>query len=175
MKISRLISVLCVAALLLCAVGCAKTPAGVPSGMMRASAEVCDYDLFVPKDWIVTETGTATSAYKSDSDPTSVSVMSWSMPYADSTVDEWWKGYEEEFTLIFSDFTVEVAGEDTLLGASAAKKYVYTGVLGENTYRYTQYAAVRSGELYLLTFTELAEGADHSPEFTSIVTNFAWR
>lgn len=175
MKFSRLLSVLCVAALLLTAVGCAKTPGAAPSGMICASAEVSDFDLFVPKDWIVTETGNAASAYKSDSDPTSVSVMSWSMPYADSAVDEWWKGYEEEFTLIFSDFTVEIEGEDTLLGASGAKKYVYTGVLGENTYRYTQYATVRGGVLYLLTFTELAEGVDHSTEFASIVENFAWR
>ncbi len=175
MKISRLFSAFCAVILLFSLAACAKAPGEAPYGMISASAEVSDFDLFVPKEWIVTETGNAASAYKSDTDPTSVSVMSWSMPYADSTVDEWWKGYEEEFTLIFSDFTVEVDGEDTLLGASGAKKYVYTGVLGENTYRYTQYAAVRSGVLYLLTFTELAEGADHSAEFTSIVTNFAWR
>ena len=175
MKFPRLLSAFLAAILLFSLASCAKTPGTAPSGMISASPEVADFDLFVPKDWIVTETGNAASAYKSDTDPTSVSVMSWSMPYIDSAVDEWWSGYEAEFTLIFSDFTVEVEGEDTLLGASGAKKYVYTGTLGENTYRYTQYATVRAGVLYLMTFTELAEGTDHSTEFASIVENFAWR
>ncbi len=175
MKISRLISVLCLCALLLTLTACGKTPADVPSGMQRASAETCDFDLFVPETWIVTETGNAASAYKSDNDPTSVTVMGWSMPYVDSPVEEWWTGYEEEFSLIFREFTVE-SEEKTLLGGTSANKYVYTGVLGENTYRYTQYAAVRQGVLYLLTFTELAASeADHTAEFTEIIENFTWR
>lgn len=173
-RFSRFISILCVSALLFSLASCARQPSDVPAGMIRASAETCDFDLFVPSEWIVTDTGNAASAYKSDSDPTSVSVMSWTMPYLDSPVDEWWTGYEEEFSLIFSDFTVE-SEETTLLGGASANKYVYTGVLGENTYRYTQYAAVRGGVLYLLTFTELANGADHTADFTAITDNFAWR
>lgn len=174
MKFSRLISVFCAALLLLSLAGCGRAHADVPAGMQRASAETCDYDLFVPKEWVVTESGNAASAYKSDSDPTSVSVMSWAMSYIDSTVEEWWETYKGQFEEVFTDFTVE-SEEATLLGGEGANKYVYTGVLGENTYRYTQYASVRGGVVYLLTFTELANGEDHTADFSAIVDSFAWR
>ncbi len=169
----RILSAVIAAVLLLSLSACGGDPA-VPYGMVRASDAFCDYALFIPEEWVVNQTGAATAAYRSASDPTSVSVMSWSLPYADSTVADWWEGYEAEFSLIFTDFAVELE-ESVLLGGASASKFVYTGTLGENTYRYTQYAAARGGVLYLITFTELADtGIDHSEDFTKILDNFTF-
>jgi len=148
----------------------------LPDGMIRATDGTTDFDLFVPDDWTVDLTGAAVSAYKSASDPTSVSVMSWALPHADSTVGDWWETYKSEFEMVFSEFTLETDGEDTLLDGAAAKKYVYTGRLGENTYRYTQLASARGGIVYLLTVTEItASGVDHTEDIDKITENFRWK
>ena len=173
MQKTRILSAVIAAILLFSLTACGADP-DVPYGMVRASDEVCDYALFIPDGWVVNQTGAATAAYKSASDPTSVSIMSWQLPYSDSTAADWWAGYEKEFSVIFTDFNVE-STESVLLGGVPAEKFVYTGTLSENTYRYTQYAAAKGGVLYLLTFTELKDaGIDHSEDFTMILDNFTF-
>lgn len=173
----RFIRLIAAALALLMAVsfaGCAADPAGAPAGMTLASPDFAEYRLYVPESWTVTQSGGAVSAYVSETDPANVSVMSWEMPYYDSTVDEWWQDYTEEFSAVFTDFALESA-ESTVLDGTAAQKYVYTGTLGANTYRYTQYAAVRAGVVYLITCTELsAAETDHGADFAEIAANFKW-
>ncbi len=153
---------------------CANGADGAPAGMTLASPDFADYRLYVPDTWIVSQTGGAVSAYVSKTDPANVSVMSWEMPYYDSTVDEWWQDYTEEFTTVFTAFSLE-SSESTVLDGTAARKYVYTGTLGANTYRYTQYAAVREGVVYLITCTELASAeSDHAEEFSAVAAAFTW-
>lgn len=175
MKIRSLLTALL--ALLMLA-GCASN-SDVPMGMLRASNEIVDYDLFVPDEWVVDQTGGAVSAYRSAQDPASISVMVWNLPYADTTIDDWWTSYQSEFNLIFDNFALE-STEDMLLDSAAAKKYVYTGTLAENAYRYTQIAAIRRGSVYLMTFTELANqneetASEHAEEFAKIVEHFRWK
>ncbi len=154
--------------------GC-NLPAGdAPLGMRNASPDFAAYDLFVPETWVITQSGGAVSAYASSQDPTNVSVMSWSLPYADSTLADWWDGYKAEFALLFTDFEL-LKEEDTLLGGVTARRVQYTGSLAGTSYRYTQYAAVRGGVLYLLTFTELAGGTDHSEDISAMATAFSFR
>lgn len=173
----RLLRVIAAALAVLTAVSLAACGAGktdAPAGMALASPDFADYCLYVPESWIVTQSGGAVSAYVSETDPANVSVMSWEMPYYDSTVDEWWQGYTEEFSAVFTDFAPESA-ESTVLDGIAARKYVYTGTLGANTYRYTQYAAVRAGVVYIITCTELsAAETDHGADFAEIAANFKW-
>lgn len=174
MRSHRLIAALLAVLFAVSFSACAADPAGAPAGMALASPDFADYRLYVPDSWIVTQSGGAVSAYVSETDPTNVSVMSWEMPYYDSTVDDWWQGYMEEFTTVFTDFTLESA-ESTVLDGVSAQKYVYTGTLGANTYRYTQYAAVRAGVVYLITCTELTTAeTDHSTDFAEIAANFVW-
>ena len=159
--------------------GSCASQSDVPTGMARASDEIVDYDLFVPDEWVIDQTGGAVSAYRSAKDPTSVSVMVWNLPYADNTLDDWWKSYQDEFSLIFEEFTL-LSEEDMILDSVAARKYVYTGKIADNTYRYTQVAAIRRGSVYLMTFTELASqseetAAKHAAEFAEILEFFRWR
>lgn len=174
MRFSRLTAALLAVLLFVSFAGCAADPADAPAGMTLASPDFAEYRLYVPEEWTITQSGGAVSAYVSEKDPSNVSVMSWEMPYYDSTVEEWWQGYVEEFETVFTEFTLESA-EDTVLSGVAARKYVYTGVLGANTYRYTQYAAVRAGVVYVITCTELVTAeTDHSADFSEIAANFAW-
>ena len=158
--------------LLLLFSACAKKT-DVPDGMVRASAEFADYDLFVPQEWKLDESGGAVSAYKSPDDPASVSVMAWGLPHADDTVADWWETYRAEFDTVFRNYT-PVSEDNVLLDGAKATRYVYTASLGDYTYRYTQYAAVRNTSVYLMTFTELAD-TDHSEEFTKIAEAFRWK
>ena len=160
--------------LLLSFAGC-RGAADVPEGMILASGDIVDYSLFVPEGWIVDQSGGVVSAYKSVQDPTSVSVMAWGLPYADSTLDDWWESYREEFDAVFTDFTLESTAS-TLLDGAAAQIYVYTGTLGENTYRYTQIAALRNTSVYLVTVTERADAeTDHQEEISQIREAFRWK
>ena len=154
-----------------------KGEVGTPLGFQKASdTKIVDYHLFVPDDWTVDQSGSVVAAYRSPSDPTSVSVMAWGMEYADSTVDDWWNTYRPEFESIYADFTLE-SSESTLLDGTAAMKYVYTGRLGEITYRYSQIAAVRHTAVYVITMTELADSPDaetHAAELADIISYFRW-
>ncbi len=166
---------LCVVLLSLTLSGCQNGGSNAPLGMKAAAPDFAAYELFVPEGWTVTETGGAVAAYASNSDPTSVSLMSWSLPYTDTTLEEWWAGYQTEFLVVFTDFSL-TSEEDTLLSGVPARKYVYTATLGANSYRYTQYAAARGGVLYLMTFTELAGASvDHSEDIAAIAGAFTFK
>lgn len=169
---------ICAAVLTAAVLSSCAADSDVPTGMLRASDETVDYELFVPDDWTVDLTGGAVSAYRSKSDPMSVSVMVWNLPYADTTLDDWWETYRAEFDLIFTDFSLESL-ETTTLDGVAANQYTYTAKLGENEYRYTQIAAIRRSSVYLMTVTELAELTEeltetHQSDLDEIVEFFRW-
>ena len=173
------VKILCavMAALCLALCACQKTPTevDVPDGMMLASSDIVDYYLFVPQGWRVDMSGGMVSAYKSAEDPTSVSVMTWETPYADDTPADVWEMYKGEFESVFSDFTVE-SSTSMLLDGGAAEKYVYTGTLAGNTFRYTQVITVRHSAAYLITVTEITSStADHTEDITDILDNFRWK
>ena len=173
------VKILCAVMAWLCLALCAcqKTPTevDVPDGMMLASSDIVDYYLFVPQGWRVDMSGGMVSAYKSAEDPTSVSVMTWETPYADDTPADVWEMYKGEFESVFADFTVE-SSTTMLLDGAAAEKYVYTGKLAENTFRYTQLITVRHSAAYLITVTEITSSTtDHTEDITSILDNFRWK
>ena len=173
------VKILCavMAALCLALCACQKTPAevDVPDGMILASSDIVDYYLFVPQGWRVDMSGGMVSAYKSAEDPTSVSVMTWETPYADDTPADVWEMYKGEFESVFSDFTVE-SSTSMLLDGGVAEKYVYTGTLAGNTFRYTQVITVRHSAAYLITVTEITSStADHTEDITAILDNFRWK
>ena len=151
----------------------------VPMGMVRASNEIVDYDLFVPDEWTVDLTGGAVSAVRGEGDNTNISMMVWNLPHVDTTLADWWETYRAEFDMIFTEFTPE-STETTMLDGAAANKYVYTAKLADTTYRYTQIAAIRRGSVYLMTMTELADidektAEEHQKDLGDILEFFRWR
>lgn len=146
-----------------------------PTGYKTASGEAADYTFFVPEEWTVDLSTGATSAYCSAEDPSSVSVMAWELPHSDTSLDEWWSMNLEDISIVFQN--VEVAEPETLtLGGVHAQKYVYTADLGDYSYKIQQTAAIRSGSVYLVTYTSLVDTYDtHLEEVNNMLSFFLFR
>lgn len=146
-----------------------------PTGYKTASGEAADYVFFVPDDWTVDLTTGATSAYCSTEDPSSISVMTWELPNTDTTLDEWWQMNLEDISMVFQN--VEPAEPENLtIGGIHGQKYVYTADLGEFSYKILQAAAIKSGSVYLITYTSLADTYDaHAEEVNNMISFFLFR
>ena len=127
-----------------------------PAGYAAASDEKADFHFYVPDKWTVDYSTGAAGAYFSASDPSSVSVMAWELPNADTTLDEWWELNRAEMEKVFADFTPE-SEENATVDGVYAKKYVYTASVGGYTYRYMQVAAIRGTSVYLFTYASTPE------------------
>lgn len=137
----------------------AKDEFAAPAGFTAASDEKADFYFYVPDDWTVDYSTAAAGAYFSASDPSSVSVMAWELPHADTTLDEWWDLNREEIELVFSDFALE-SEENTTVDGLYAKKYVYTAAVGGYSYRFMQTAVIKGTSVYLFTYASTEENYD---------------
>lgn len=70
-----------------------------------------------------------------------------------TTVDEYWAYYEGQFKATFSDLAYSVEGENTTLAGMKAKKYVYTATVTGQTYEFMQVVALKTGTVYIFTYT----------------------
>ncbi len=166
----KLITLALAAVMLFSFAACSKSD--VPSGMKVASSDVVDYTLYVPKEWLVDENTGMTGAHVSATDASSVSVMAWNLEETSTTPAEWWDNYRADFDLVFDSFEI-IEESDALLGGVAARKYVYTAKLGENSYKFMQIACIRRSMVYLFTYTSVDSlYDDHTEEVASIIENF---
>ncbi len=127
-----------------------------PAGYQAASDEKADFHFYVPDKWTVDYSTGAAGAYFSAADPSSVSVMAWELPHADTSLDEWWELNRAEIEKVFDDFTLE-SEENTTVDGQYAKKFVYTASLGGYRYRYQQVAAIKGTSVYLFTYASTEE------------------
>lgn len=143
-----------------------------PDGMQPVSNKTSDYNLYVPNEWIVDLEAGAVGAYFSQTDPTSVSVMSWVIEDASTTIDSWWEKSLTDLGLVFDDIALEDES-NAILGGIAAKQYVYTANLGENSYKFVQIAAVKNSTLYLMTYTSTPQNFEsHKEDLAKITESF---
>lgn len=147
-----------------------------PQGMILAcDPEATDYYFFVPKEWTVDMTDTTSAAYYSTNDPSSVSVMVWELEHADSTLDDWWAANEADLPLIFQNYAL-VSSENLTVDGCYAKRYVYTGDLGQNHYQIMQTGVLKDARVYLLTYTSLADNyASHEEDVNKMLENFLFQ
>ena len=144
----------------------------VPDGMKLASGDSATYYLYIPEDWVVDLSTAATSAHVSNSDKSNISVMAWSLPNTDDTVDTWHEAAVEEYKITFTDYEEVSATEATVSGVFA-KDYVYTAKLGGEERQYRQVAAVKSGIVYVITYSTTPElFDDYLDEVDSIISEF---
>ena len=162
------------AACLCCLYSCSDSDVEVPAGMQLCRDDVVDYYLFVPDGWSISMTTGAVGAYCSASDMTNVTVMSWTTG-GETTIDEWWEMYESDFNLVFDEMNM-ISTDNATLNEVAAKKYTYTAKLADTEYYYAQYACMRRGMVYILTFTSTPElYEEHTEDLDNIVANFRFR
>lgn len=166
---------LCIlAAVLLLSLSACNKDTTAPAGFVTASGEAARYSFYVPKEWTVDLSTGATSAYFSTEDPSSVSVMTWELPASDTTLDDWWSMNREDIQMVFQN--VEILSEtDTTIDGVYAKTYVYNATLGEYTYTVQQTAAIQGYEIYLITYTSLADNfAAHEAEVAQMLQYFTF-
>ncbi len=160
-KTTILLSALLIASAALVS-SCSSDPDAVnpPSGMTLAcDPEVADYYFFVPEGWTVDLTTSASGAYYSTNDPSSVSMMVWELEHTDTTLDDWWTANVADLELVFQNFTLE-SEENTTVDDNYAKQYVYTADLGENHYKFMQVGTLKNGKVYLFTYTSVVDNYD---------------
>lgn len=143
-----------------------------PSGMiLSCDPEITDYYLFVPEKWTVDLTTSASGAYYSNNDPSSVSMIVWELEHTDTSLDDWWTANAADLELVFQNFSLE-SQENTTLDGNYAQKYVYTADLGENHYKIMQIGALKNGRVFLFTYTSLTDNYDaHLEDVTKITDN----
>lgn len=167
-----------VLAVLMCAAafaGCSKKDPDTPSGMKLASSEDTDYRMYVPENWRVDKSTLYTAAYYSSGDATSISATAYGMNYDDTTVDDWFEGFTEEFKEIYTDVT-EAKAEEAKLGGVDGKKYTFSGTLNEKVYNYIIVAVLRQNYIYYITYTSTPEYySDHLEELDDVIRYFEFK
>ncbi|MBQ7714416.1 MAG: hypothetical protein IJT70_00940 [Clostridia bacterium] len=167
---------------------CGKSEEGVPSGMKLASADTATYSFYVPESWKCDVASGATTAYYSNSDTSNVSVMTFSLPYTDSDVDDWWKSFSSDFNVVYKDFKV-ISEEPATLDGVVGMKYVFSGKLThdnggepvEEPLKFMQVVAIRSKamsspEAYVITYTSSDDVYDsHLDDVGRMIENFKFK
>lgn len=168
---------LAICAILLCATlaSCGKSDDGVPDGMMLASGDAANYYMYIPEDWTVDLQTGATTAHVSSSDRSNVGAYSWTLEYSDDTVDTWYERQLEDLKAGFGDYKEESVS-DTVIDGVNAKEYVFTATLGGEARMYRQTAAVKSGYVYVITYSTTPElFEEHSSDAYRIVEEFRFK
>ncbi len=176
MKFGKLVCVVLALATVLCVAGCSgKKDADAPDGMILASSDEADYLFYVPDKWHVDESTLFTSAYYSTGDPTSISVSAYGLKNNGSTVNDWWAGFQEEFSFVYSDVEISDA-EDASLGSQDAVRYSVKASLAGAEYNFVFVAAIYKGYVYYLTYTSTPEfNENHTEELEQVIKNFSFK
>ena len=155
--------------------GCADQDPDVPEGMQLASSEDADYLFYVPEGWRLDKSSLYTSAYFSSGDATSISATAFGMNLTDTSVNDWWEKYKEQFEGIYEN--VEFSeGEETKLGGVEAMKYTISATLNEKDYQYIIVAALRDSYIYYITYTSTPEYyEDHLDALDQVIECFAFK
>lgn len=127
-----------------------------PEGMKLASdKKVVLYSLYVPKSWIIDESGAMTLAHVSDTNKSSISVMQWNQTEDTKTIDLWWENvHKAELSLSFDSFTVIEEGTPITIDEKEAKAYTYTvTTISGNVYKYFVVAVIDQGSIHAITYT----------------------
>ena len=174
----------------------------VPGGMQLISPSTVDYYLFVSEDWKADISTGVVTAYRSDTDPTNICMMSFGLKDMTMTYSEYWDSYEDQFKAIYNNFEM-VEESETVLGGNTAGKYVYTATFfggssdttaaeteeaetadtaetdktsGGVDYKFMTIVVVKNGSVYILTYTALASAYDNNvSDFTEAVKNFRFK
>ncbi len=124
----------------------------LPRNMKAAYTDADAFRFYIPEKWNPDEGQDSVSAYYSNSDPSSVSVLAWELTHTDDTVDTWWETNEQDLKMVFSDYEL-ISQENTTVDGKYAKKYIYTATLGQTKFKFMQVAFVSSAVVYLFTYT----------------------
>ena len=170
----KLISLIIMLSLVLCALTSCGDDTDAPDGMKLASGDAVSYSLFIPDDWKIDVQTGYTAAHVSDEDKTNVCVTSYELEHTNSTVDEWWEINKADLAVACTEYKEIKVGVDTVLDGVNAKEYVYSAKIGSAQYTYHQVAAVTDGGVvYIITYTATPDKYEsHLETFNKITSEF---
>lgn len=169
----RILAFLLLAVLCAGLVACADDE--VPNGMKNVGLESSKFYLFVPDTWVSQSERGIPGATSPGGEDANVLVTQYLMDQLYTPETYWENKCVPERSATFSSFEVTDSA-DTTLGGVDAKKYVYTAVLGGNTYRFLEVFAVVDNIIYTLTYTATPEHFDtYLTDVDTICANFRFR
>ena len=155
---------------------CGSDSDSAPMGYKEISDEGLNYHFYIPDDWTTDISTGMTSAYYSGRDPSNVSVTAFELDDTSiNSVDAYWEINEADLKLILPDLEY-VSKDDVKLGGVDARQYIYTASMSDTDYKFMQVVAIRSNEVYILTYTATAENYDaHIEDVISMVDYFKFK
>ncbi len=156
-----------------------ETTDGAPEGMKQISLdEIHDYRFYVPTDWVTDMQTGVVSAYASESDRASVSIVAAYPPAGIQTVADYFASMEAERKTLLSDYRVITdadAKDEVSIAGGKGQRFVYEGTNGGVTYRIAQVFFVRGTHIYTFTYTARAEVYDqHADAVEKILSSFSF-
>ncbi len=169
----RLTVVLMLVALLFSAVACSGDAA--PDGMFDAALGTADFHLYVPEGWQAME-NVSGARVAPDEHSANVTVLEYKLT-KEYTIESYW---EEEcfpsYKSAFDEFAIETEGEELTLGGKDALAYVYTYKLGDDAFRVKQVLALQGLDMYVLTYTALADDYDgYADKVEDVISEFKFK
>ena len=177
----RLTVVLIALMLLITATACSKNEnTDIPEGMTAIENEASDYVLYYPEGWQTDRNDGMISVYVSEKDRSNVSVTTFAAPADVTSVDSYLTmgdtTYFDHMKETFPDLEMLTDAEETTLGGTPARQYVFTATVAGDTYKFRQVITYYYGNVYMLTYTSTLVGFDtHTDEVNSIVKEFKFK
>lgn len=173
-------------ALTLSMTSCTSSDGGALPGYKEISNEGVSYDLYVPDEWVVDEQTAYTSAHRSITDPSNISVMALELTSSNNfeAYEDYWKNScEPSLKAIFPDLEYEAECRNFILDGIQSAEYIYTGTTSHGNgedgspikvkYKFQQIIAKKNGTVYTLTFTANEQLYDEAAEeVAAIWSNF---
>ena len=153
----------------LCTLAACKKNTTVPPGMQDVTAGTMNefFRLYAPETWISQASGGISGARVSNEKGAANVILTMTMPTVEGSIPEYWEtkcipAYQEEFGASFAlDPTLCL---DTTLGGINAKQYAFGIAMDGQNYKVLQIFVFKSGYLYTMTYTALAEDFDGNLE-----------
>ena len=159
---------------------CAKEETDLPEGMALLDNGALDYYFYYPEGWTADRNDGMVSAYVSEKDRSNVSVTTFAASSEVYTVDDYLTmgdtTYFDHMKETFPDLEMITDGEETTLGSTPARQYVFTATVGGDLYKFRQVITYRGGDIFILTYTSTADAFDtHIDEVNSVVKEFKFK
>ncbi|MEA4831790.1 MAG: hypothetical protein VB118_04125 [Oscillospiraceae bacterium] len=145
-----------------------------PEGYVLAENPAVDYNFYYPKGWILDKNEGMTGVYAGISDPSSVSVATFTpdKDFESKGLKSYVEGlFPDEYEKNFGN--VELVGDMTegKIGEYSAYSVVFKGDISGNRYQFKQTFCVHGGYLYIITYTALADNYElHLSEADAMVS-----
>lgn len=163
-------------------VGCQKNidASAGPENTALAQNEFADYYFYYPNDWTLDSNNTFISIISGDSiiapANKSISVMVSDLFDAKMTLQEFWEHSKKLVSGTFTDYTEVLKDEEVKVGDINALSVIYTAKITDKVYKFKQTFVVRSGSVYIITYTATEADFDKGTNaYNTVIETFKFK